>query len=122
MIETLPDSRTRVSRQSVFIDTPYGRMSHVPCFCANCGKPGPLVTEENVTFIFWLCEGENGCARKWSPLAGTMAVPDEVFFAKLREAQIEKYGRELRFPELVEAISDSTNILSKLAHDAPRRN
>ena len=103
----------------MFIDTPFGRVAHVPFFCANCGfTDGRLVTEDS-TFIAWLCPK---CEVHWAPLLGTMAVPDEVFFARMKEAQIEKYGRVLSFDELAAAVSDDSNILSKLAREAPGRN
>jgi hypothetical protein len=118
MIEVLPDSRAKSGRGSVMIDTPYGRLWHVPLFCGNCGDAGPLVTE-NCTFAFWLCPK---CETKWSPLVGMLAVPDEIFFARLKQEQIEQCGREMTLPELVTAISDESNILSKLAREAPGRN
>jgi hypothetical protein len=89
----------------------------VPIFCANCGKPGGYVPSENCTFAFYLC---NPCAEKWSPLAGTLAVPDEVFWQKVKDAQIEKYGRELTAAEIQAALADQESVLAKLAKDAPK--
>lgn len=96
--EILPDCRARhdtsISR---------GVAGHwVPVFCANCGADGGMVPEENITFIFYLC---NSCAQTYGQIAGTMMMPDEVFFARLAEAQLERYGRYLT-PEEWDKISE----------------
>jgi len=92
-------------------------MNWVPIFCANCGAKGGFVPEENCTFAFYLC---NDCAEKWSPLVGTMAVPDDIFWQKVREAQVEKYGRELSVQELAAALAEQESDLAKLAKEAPK--
>ena len=117
-VETLPDSRLKDSKGTVRL--PFASicpMNWVPIFCANCGAPGGWVPEETTTFAFYLC---NSCAEKWSPLAGTLAVPDEVFWQKVKDAQIEKYGRELTREEIVAALEDQESALAKLARDAPK--
>ena len=117
--EFLPDSRLK-DKDKGNVRLPFANtmpMNWVPIFCANCGAPGGWVPEESTTFAFYLC---NPCAEKWSPLAGTMAVPDEVFWQKVKDAQIEKYGRELTAPEVVEALKDENSILTKLAKDRAR--
>ena len=86
----------------------------VPIFCANCGKDGGYVPEEASDFAFYLCDP---CAEKWSPLAGTMAIPDEVFWENVKQTQIEAYGRELTGPEIAEALKDEHHVLTKLARD-----
>lgn len=115
----LPDSRARVARNVVSILTPFGRLNHVPCYCANCGKQGPWVTEEHCTFAFYLCDP---CASKFGQIDGMYMVPDEAFFAKVREAQLEKYGRELNEMELIHELEDPETALSKLVRDFARRN
>jgi len=117
-VDTLPDSRLKDSKGTVRL--PFASictMNWVPIFCANCGAPGGWVPEETTTFAFYLC---NSCAEKWSPLAGTMCMPDEVFWQKVKDAQIERYGRELTAPEIREALKDGDSILARLAKDAPR--
>src|SRR4026207_906127 len=64
----------------------------LPAFCANCGADGGLVPEEGCTFLFYLC---NACAGTHGQIAGTLLMPDEVFYARLAEAQLERYGRYL---------------------------
>jgi hypothetical protein len=116
--DLLPDSRLKESKGEKRL--PFANvmpLNWAPIFCANCGAPGGYVPEENCTFAFYLC---NPCAEKWSPLAGTMAVPDEIFWAKVREAQIEKYGRELTEEEIHLAMMDESSIFAKLAREAPR--
>lgn len=120
-IDLLPDSRAKLSSKSMMIDTPYGPLPHVPVYCANCGMFCFWVTEENCTFISYLCEGPatRDCAKKWAPLFGTMAVPDEVFFKRVEQEMQEKYGRQLSVPELVEVLKDENSTLSKLGKDRP---
>jgi hypothetical protein len=120
---TLPDSRARQAKKVTRIGTPYGKLNHVPVYCANCGALCLWVTEENCTFMFYLCEGPEtkNCAAKWAELAGTLAVPDEIFFEKVKQAQIEEFGRVLSAPEILEVVKDENHILSKLAKDGPGR-
>ena len=65
-------------------------------------------------FAFYLCEP---CAEKWSPLADTALSPDEAFWKKVHEAQIEAFGRDLTPEEIVEALEDDSHILTKLCKD-----
>lgn len=86
MPEILPDCRTRESRR--IIQSKEGVW--VPIFCANCGKPGGAVPEENMTFAFYLC---NGCVGTHGKVAAMMMVPDEKFWAEAaaeREAKRQK--------------------------------
>lgn len=110
MSETLPDCRAQ---------TVTGRVYHqgqcwIPIYCGNCHTPGGLVPEENCNFAFWLCRN---CEGTWGQLAGTMSTPDEVFWEKVKQAQLETYGRELTELEVVEAVKDDANPLAKLAKD-----
>lgn len=91
--------------------------SWVPIFCANCGVDGGMVPEENKDFAFYLCQP---CADKWGAIAGTLAVPDEVFWEKVKQHQLECYGRELEVDEIVELLTDERSGLSRLAKDRPR--
>lgn len=113
--DLLPDSRLRRHVRGILS---FLGIAWEPLFCANCGKKGPVVPEENTTFAFYLCEP---CHEAHGVPAGLMAVPDEVFFAEVRAEQIAKYGRELSPPELVEALKDGDNSLAKLAKDRPNR-
>ena len=96
-----------------------GQMNWVPIFCANCGADGGLVPDPadvgiGGDFAFYMCQP---CAEKWSPLTNTYLVPDEVFWDKVKKAQLEKYGRELTGPEVAEALTDGDSMLSKLARE-----
>lgn len=86
--------------------------------CGNCGKDGGLVLEVDYdrakNFAFYLCEP---CAEKWSPLVDTYMAPDEAFWQKIRDAQMEEFGRELTPMEIVEALKDDNHILTKLCKD-----
>lgn len=90
---------------------------HVPVYCANCGKFGGAVPEEHITFVMYLC---NPCCEKWGPIAGTYMEPDAVFFEKLKQAQIEKFGRALTNDELARKLDEGDPTLTKLAREAPR--
>jgi hypothetical protein len=90
----------------------------LPLHCANCGKDGGLVMETDWELVknwaFYLCDP---CADKWAPLANTCLAPDEVFWQKVHQAQLDNYGRALSDLELVEALKDHDHLLSKLAKD-----
>ena len=81
--EVLPDSRAKVTRGAIRGPN----CSWIPIFCANCGTPGGLVPEENMTFAFWLC---NPCWEKHGAIAATYVMPDEVFWAEVAEEQKAK--------------------------------
>lgn len=120
--DILPDCRAAEAKNSTRIVNVLGGMGWIPIFCANCGAPGGMVPEENCDFAFYLCdEKQRNCVAKWSDLANTYLVPDAVFFEKVREAQLEKYGRDLTPEELVLALKEETNPLAKLAKDRPKR-
>jgi hypothetical protein len=40
-----------------------------------------------------------------------------VFWQKVRDAQLEKYGRELTPSELVDVLKDDSSVISKLCKD-----
>ena len=109
-MDVLPDSRPERAANHHF----YRGMWWVPFYCANCGADGGMVPEENCTFAFWLCVP---CGEKWAPLPGTFMTPDETFWKRVHEAQIENCGRELSAPELIEALKDENHFLTKLAKD-----
>lgn len=111
----LPSSVPKVSRNVTRFFWPnFGWVNCIPIFCANCGDGGPFIPEATMDFAFYLCDD---CYKTWGAIAGTFAVPDEVFWARIRDAQIEKYGRILDPNELAEAIKESDNPLAKLARD-----
>ena len=89
----------------------------IPVFCANCGKDGGLVPEENTTFLFYLC---NECAKTHGNIAGTMLMPDEIFYARLAEAQLEKYGHYLSPTEWGRIAEDPSDPLWTLLKEQPR--
>lgn len=108
--EVLPDSRARDPKGLIF--SPMGWM--VPIFCANCGCEGGLVPQENTTFAFWQC---TPCSEKYPAIAGTVAIPDEVFWERVKLEQLERYGRTLSAEETVAALADPESLESKLARD-----
>lgn len=92
----LPDSRATT------IFTPRGATPGpggfwIPIFCASCGREGGKVPEENMTFVFWLC---NPCFAVYGELTNMMVMPDEVFWEKIKQEQLSAYGRLLSTEEL----------------------
>jgi len=113
-LELLPDSRPKETKRV----TAFRGLNWVPIFCANCGADGGWVPEENCTFAFYLCDP---CAVRHGKIDGTYMVPDEAFFEKVKEAQVEKFGRVLTPQETADALGQEEHILSKLAKERPRR-
>lgn len=110
----LPDSRTRT------IHTPRNSINMgaaafwQPIFCASCGIKGGNVPEENMSFAFWLCQE---CFDKHGHITTMYAMPDEVFFQKVIDAQIAKYGRVLTAAETQASLGDPESLESQLARD-----
>lgn len=116
-VEVLPDSRPVAMRgtKRKRVVTPWGAVNYIPVYCANCGKDGGMVPEENCTFVFYLC---TPCHEKLGPIVGTYAVPDEVWWERVRQAQLESYGRELTQSEIITELADVNSALSKLVRDS----
>lgn len=113
----LPNSLPRdVARHIVWkAGVPY-----VPIYCANCGCDGGWIPEDaarreaGAGFAFYLCVP---CSKKWGHLADTMLMPDEVFWERVKQTQLEAYGRELTADEVLEALKNPNHPLTKLAKD-----
>lgn len=90
-------------------------------FCASCHKDsGHRVRDTEIPyqeqFAGWLCDE---CFTKYGAIAGTLVMPDEVFWQKVIDAQMEKYGRLLTAKEIAIELEDSSSTLSKLKKDGP---
>lgn len=83
-------------------------------FCASCGADGGRVLENEYDFAFYLC---NDCAEKYGKIDGAYMEPDAVFWEKLKNAQMEKYGRELSPHELQVELEEQGSVISKLAKE-----
>lgn len=117
-MDILPDSRLREPKDVKRFQQPNRTISNwVPIFCANCGADGGRVPVENCNFAFYLC---NKCVESWGTVAGTHCMPDDVFWAKVREEQEEKYKRELTPFEIDEALKDEHNVITKLVRERPQ--
>lgn len=106
-MDLLPDCRAKDTRGRVF--TAAG--VQVPVFCANCGVHGGWCPEENMNFIFYLC---NKCVETCGEIAGVMLMPDEVFYEKCRQEQMASYGRYLTQEEIAKVVEDGSSPLAKL--------
>lgn len=113
MVDILPDSRLK--KEVIGKPGPMGLL-WVPIFCANCGCDGGLVPEENMNFAFYLCPP---CFEKHGTIAGTYAVPEEIFWDTVNAEQMEKYGRLLPPHELQEVVDSGLTPLSALFNDKP---
>lgn len=87
-----------------------GGVYWVPVFCAACHKPGGYVPE-GVTFAFYL---HDECAEKYGQLAGHMMMPDEAFYEKVRQEQLESHGRYLNHNELLQVSVENNTPLATL--------
>jgi len=110
MSETLPDSR---ARNGATILMGAGGV-WVPVFCANCGKDGGMVPEQNMTFAFWLCAP---CAETHGAIAGMLMLPDEVFWERVKQEQLEAHGRFLTEQELVAVVEADASPLATLINE-----
>jgi len=86
-------------------------MNWIYIFCANCGKDGGRVLENDYDFAFYLCEP---CAENYGKIAGIYMEPDSIFWQKIVDAQVEKYGRTLTAQETAIELQDETSMISKL--------
>jgi len=68
-----------------------------------------------MTFLFYLC---NQCVETHGQVAGTMLMPDEIFFEKLKQEQLDKYGRYLTQEELARVVDADDTPLAKLLKSA----
>ena len=88
MPDTLPNSLAKEAKREVYMN----HMNWVPIFCANCGADGGFIPEDAPPFAFYLC---NPCWETHGAIAGTMAVPDEIFWKEIAEEQKEKLNVRL---------------------------
>lgn len=108
-IDILPNSIPREKKIDNSISRPGNQWIYI--YCANCGKDGGRVLENDHDFAFYLCDP---CAENYGDIPGTMMVPDELFWQKVANAQIEKYDRLLTPLELAIELQDETSLMSKL--------
>ncbi len=111
-MDLLPDSRAKNTRGRVFTNGG----TWIPVFCANCGIEGGMCPEENMTFLFYQCVP---CSERLGAITGTMSMPDEVFFERLKQEQIEAHGRYLSEIELAFVVQEDASPLATLIKEAP---
>lgn len=109
----LPDSRLRDHERGEKVINGY---RCIPVFCAVCHAPCGYVLK-STEFAYVTCDP---CTERYGTTAGLMATPMEVYWAKLGEAQLEERGRFLSPLELLEAVSDTLDPLSRIAKDRPK--
>jgi len=107
--DVLPESRMRRPVGGIY-SREGGTL--IPTYCANCGKKWGMVPERHITFAFVLCQL---CADKHGNIAHTYKEPDEVFWKRVAEAQLEEFGKFLDPEELAKELDDPTTVLAKLA-------
>jgi hypothetical protein len=111
MPDLLPDSRMRDRAKGRKGARWHMGMWWVPVYCANCGTPYGYVPEQNCDFACWLC---NKCQETHGQIANTMQMPDEVFWKKVEEAQLEHYAQILGPEELLRLLEEGDSPLAKL--------
>lgn len=105
--DVLPDSRSIGARGG----RPGPGGFWIPIYCASCGEGGGSVPEANMNFVFWLC---NDCFVKHGEIANTMVMPDEVYWERLRQEQMDKYKRLLEEQELLAIVAADASPLASL--------
>jgi hypothetical protein len=105
--DLLPDSRAKETKNRIFTTG----STWIPFFCANCHKECGFCPEENMTFMFYLC---TPCFKQWGHLTNTMVMPDEVFWAKLKEEMVASHGRYLTEQELAAVVEADASPLATL--------
>lgn len=113
-MDILPDSRTRERSKGRTGVKWHAGMWWVPVYCASCGKPYGYVPEQNCDFACWLC---NDCSDKHGAVANTYQMPDEVFWKKVEEAQLEHYSQLLGPEELLRILEEGNSPLAKLMRE-----
>jgi len=116
MLNVLPNSLTRDKKVDASMSVP-GR-EWLFLSCASCGTDMGRVLKTDVPnreeFAFALCDP---CAQRYGGIAGTWVEPDAVFWQKVKEAQIEREGRELTAAEVLARLDDPNSYLNQLARD-----
>jgi hypothetical protein len=108
--DVLPDSRAKTIRGAVY----RGSQEWVPVFCANCAKEGPLALATS-THLFWMC---NPCFASKGHITGTMVVPDQAYYQKVAQEQLEAHGRYLGHNELLQIVAEDCTPLATLLKEA----
>lgn len=120
-VEILPDSRSKGKKEQRWCASQWTNGFYLPghweepVFCNMCGDgPGGWVPAENITHVEYMC---NACFPKYGHLTIRSWMPDQVFFTKLEQAQIEKYGRTLTTEETINSLSVPESLESTFARD-----
>jgi hypothetical protein len=103
----LPDSRLKDPKETVKADWSWRnpatglvetiRLELEPIYCFNCGKPNGHTPRGLMSYVSWMCEA---CAETWGGEAKLHNCADADFWAKVKEACLEIYGRELTQADL----------------------
>lgn len=104
----LPDSRSKNPVGAKCLNGAW----MIPIYCANCGADGGFVTAEAVNFAFYLC---NKCFEAYGEITNMYVMPDEVFWEKLRQEQLESHGHYLTELELAKVVEEDSSPLATLA-------
>lgn len=107
----LPECRARDPKGMIFTEIGV----YIPFYCANCGKECGSCPEENMRFMFYLCPK---CAESWGEVAGVMALPDEVFWEKLKQEQMAHFGYYPNQQELAKVLEEDSSPLATLLKEA----
>lgn len=106
-VDVLPESRARDTKGMIF--TAAG--VYIPFYCANCGKHCGSCPEEGMTFLFYLCPK---CEVTYGKVSGLMALPDEVYWEKLKQEQFAHFGYYPTQAELSKVLEEDASPLATL--------
>lgn len=123
-VHLLPDSRLSnetFGSQMVDWELPGGgtvRLEAVQIFCGNCGKLFGYVPKDTCSFVSWLC---GKCFEKFGAIAGTYAVPDDLFNQSVAYEMQERFGHSLNDEEILYYLerNELGTALEKLAKESP---
>lgn len=112
-----PDILPRCTARDPKVTTYRDGVAYYRLVCASCDADGGEVSEGLVSmhgFAFYLCIP---CEKKYGVPVGAMRMPDEVFWDRVRQEMLDKYGRLLSADELLVLAADGNSTIGKLLRD-----
>lgn len=121
MPDILPDSRLKLTKNTLMVDWPLGdgtkvRIEIEPVFCANCGVSHGYVPTENTIWAFWLCQK---CYDQYGVPASLMVALDDDFWHNVQEEMLVHYGHVLNQFELERLAEEGWGPLATLVKESP---
>jgi hypothetical protein len=116
MVNVLPNSLTKDNKVDWSMSIPGREWMYL--YCASCGGDMGRVLKAEIPnveeYAGALCDP---CAEKYGNIPGAWAIPDALFWQKVKEAQIEHHHRELTAKEVLKELDDPNSYHNKLVRD-----